>query len=227
MRDGASPEPMTGVRYPAAMTFDYEEKPSTSRFVDVFWRTFDRTDGTYLAAADACWDMIFIRSGDGIRALLSGPSSNITPVPYKAGNRNVGIRFVRGSFLTHVPATVMVDTTVVLPMADEGSFVLAGATWPVPTYETVEDFVAGLERRRLLSDDPLVLAALRGDRPSTSSRSLQRQFLQVTGLTEKRIRTIVRARAAAEMLQRGVSILDVTHELGYADQAHLTRDLGS
>jgi AraC-like DNA-binding protein len=27
------------------------------------------------------------------------------------------------------------------------------------------------------------------------------------------------------MLQRGVSILDVTHELGYADQAHLTRDL--
>jgi AraC-like DNA-binding protein len=27
------------------------------------------------------------------------------------------------------------------------------------------------------------------------------------------------------MLGRGVSILDVTHELGYADQAHLTRDL--
>ena len=27
------------------------------------------------------------------------------------------------------------------------------------------------------------------------------------------------------MLQRGESILDVTHELGYADQAHLTRDL--
>ena len=27
------------------------------------------------------------------------------------------------------------------------------------------------------------------------------------------------------MLRHGVSILDVTHELGYADQAHLTRDL--
>ena len=27
------------------------------------------------------------------------------------------------------------------------------------------------------------------------------------------------------MLQRGVPILDVTHDLGYADQAHLTRDL--
>jgi hypothetical protein len=51
------------------MSFDYEEKPSTSRFVDVFWRTHDTSDGTYLAAADACWDMIFIRSADGIRAL--------------------------------------------------------------------------------------------------------------------------------------------------------------
>jgi AraC-like DNA-binding protein len=207
------------------MTFDYEQKPSVSRFVDVFWRTHDTSDGTYLAAADACWDMIFIRSADETRVLLSGPSANITPVPYRAGNRNLGIRFVQGSFLAHVPASVMVDVTVTLPMASDGSFLMADRSWPVPTYETVEDFVAELERFELLSDDPLVLAALRGDRPSTSSRSVQRHFLQVTGLTEKRIRTIVRARSAAEMLRRGAPILDVTHDLGYADQAHLTRDL--
>jgi Helix-turn-helix domain len=208
-----------------AMSFDYEEKPSSSRFVDVFWRTHDTSDGTYLAAADACWDMIFIRSADGTRVLLSGPSSTITPVPYRAGNRNVGIRFVRGSFLTHVPATVMVDTTITLPMTNAESFGLAGYDWPVPTYESVEDFVAGLDARGLLSDDPVVLAVLRGDSPGTSPRSVQRRFSQVTGLTEKRIRTIIRARTAADMLGRGVSILDVTHELGYADQAHLTREL--
>ena len=87
------------------MTFEYEEKPSRSRFVDIVWRTHDTSDGTYLAAADACWDMIFIRSAHGNRVLLSGPSSKITPVPYRAGNRNVGIRFHRGTFLTHVPTT--------------------------------------------------------------------------------------------------------------------------
>ena len=157
--------------------------------------------------------------------LLSGPSSTTTPVPYRAGNRNVGIRFVRGSFLTHVPATVMVDMTIALPMTPDGSFTLAGHDWPVPTYETVDDFVAGLERLELLSDDPLVMTRPARRRPTTSPRSVQRHFSQVTGLTEKRIRTIVRARTAAEMLQRGVPILDVTHELGYADQAHLTRDL--
>jgi AraC-like DNA-binding protein len=207
------------------MSFDYEEKASSSRFVDIIWRTHDTSDGTYLAAADACWDMIFIRSVHGNRVLLSGPSSKITPVPYRAGNRNVGIRFHRGSFLTHVPTTTMVDTTETLPMPTPESFVLDGDEWPMPSYETADDFIAELERRELLSDDMLVNAALRGEAPPASARSVQRHVSHVTGLTSNRIRQIVRAREAAERLRRGETILDVTHELGYADQAHLTRDL--
>ena len=143
------------------MTFEYDEKPSRSRFVDIVWRTHDTSDGTYLAAADACWDMIFIRSVHGNRVLLSGPSSKITPVPYRAGNRNVGIRFHRGTFLTHVPTSAMVDTTETLPMPTDESFLLAGTDWPMPTFESADDFVAELERLDLLSDDPLVMAALR------------------------------------------------------------------
>jgi hypothetical protein len=208
-----------------AMSFEYEDKQSSSRFVDLVWKTHDTSDGIYLAAADACWDLIFIRSGDETTVLLSGPSSKITPVPYKAGNRNFGIRFVRGSFLTHVPTTTMVDTTEALPMPSRDTFELAGIEWPVPTYETVDGFVAELERTGLLSDDPIVMAALSGEDPLMSARSVQRHVSHVTGLTANRIRQIVRARTAAEMLQRGDSILDVAHELGYADQAHLSRDL--
>jgi hypothetical protein len=207
------------------MSFEYEERQSGSRFVDVIWRTHDTSDGTYLAAADACWDMVFIRSEFGNRALLSGPSSTITPVPYRAGNWNVGIRFHRGSFLTHVPTTAMVDTTEVLPMPTSGSFLLAGEEWPMPTFETADDFVAELERRQLLGDDPVVMAALRGDDPGIAKRSVQRHVSSVTGLTANQIRTIVRARTAAERLAQGEPILDVAHDLGYADQAHLTRDL--
>ena len=207
------------------MTFEYEEKASASRFVDVIWRTHDTSDGTYLAAADACWDMIFIRSVHGNRVLLSGPSSKITPVPYQAGNRNVGIRFHRGTFLTHVRTSTMVDTTEALPMPTSESFLLAGEEWPMPTYATADAFIAELERRELLSDDPIVMAAIRGDDVVGSPRSIQRHVSYATGLTAKRIRKIVRARTAAERLQRGESILDVTHDLGYADQAHLTRDL--
>jgi AraC-like DNA-binding protein len=169
--------------------------------------------------------MIFIRSMHGNRVLLSGPSSKITPVPYRAGNRNVGIRFHRGTFLAHVRTSTMVDTTEALTMPTRESFLLAGAEWSMPTYETTDGFIAELERRRLLSDDPVVLAALRGDQPVGSTRSIQRHISHATGLTAKRIKQIVRARTAAERLQRGESILEVTHDLGYADQAHLTRDL--
>jgi AraC-like DNA-binding protein len=207
------------------VTFEYGERPSASRFVDVIWRTHDTSDGTYLAAADACWDMIFIRSVHGNRALLSGPSSKITPVPYRAGNHNLGIRFHRGTFLTHVRTSAMVDTTEALPMPTSESFLLAGEEWSMPTFETADEFIAQLERRELLSDDPIVMAALRDDETGMSLRSIQRRVSHATGLTAKRIRQIVRARAAAERLQRGESILDVTYDLGYADQAHLTRDL--
>jgi hypothetical protein len=207
------------------VSFDYEEKPSRSRFVERIWRTHDTSDGTYLAAADACWDMIFITSGETTRVLLSGPSSQITPVPYKAGNRNVGIKFIPGSFLTHMPATAMVDTTLELAMPTPGSFELAGEEWPIPSFETADEFIGELERRELVSDDPVVMAALRGEDPAASMRSVQRHFSQATGLTAIRVRQIGRARTAVELLQQGASILDVTHELGYADQAHLTRDL--
>ena len=95
----------------------------------------------------------------------------------------------------------------------------------MPTYETADKFIAELERRELLSDDPVVMAALRGGDAGKSIRSVQRHVSHVTGLTAHRIRQIVRARTAAERLQQGESILDVTHDLGYADQAHLTRDL--
>jgi AraC-like DNA-binding protein len=207
------------------MTFEYEAKPSPSRFVDLIWRTHDTSDGTYLAAADACWDMVFIRSAHGNRVLLSGPSSMTTPVPYRAANRNIGIRFHRGTFLKHVLTSAMVDSTEPLPMPTDESFVLADREWPMPTWETVDGFIAELERRDLLSDDPLVLAALRGEDASVSRRSIQRHVAHATGLSANRIRQIVRARTAAERLQRGESILDVAHDLGYADQAHLTRDL--
>jgi len=207
------------------MTFEYEEKASQSRFVDVIWRTHDTSDGTYLAAADACWDMVFIRSVHGNRVLLSGPSSTITPVPYRAGNRNVGIRFHRGTYLTHVPASAMVDTTESLPMPGDETFLLAGLEFPLPTYDTVDEFIADLERLDLLNDDPVAMAALRGDEPGTSTRSVQRHVATSTGLSANRIRQIVRARQAAERLMLGDPILDVAHDLGYADQAHLTRDV--
>ena len=82
-----------------------------------------------------------------------------------------------------------------------------------------------LRRRDLLVHDPIVESALRGEPQELSPRSIQRHFLQATGLTQSSIRQIERARFATMLLQQGVSIADTIDETGYADQAHLTRSL--
>src|SRR5215210_3016005 len=127
------------------MTFTYEEKRPSSSYVDVVWRTEDQTDGVYVASADACWDMVFIRTNEGKqKVLLSGPSSNVTLVPYSAGNKNFGIRFKLGAIFTNIPLTGMVNVTKALPMPTEDTFVLQGITWKLPTYKNIDEFLAKL-----------------------------------------------------------------------------------
>src|SRR5262245_55621484 len=99
------------------MSFTYEEKQSSSPYVDVIWHTEDQTDGVYIASADASWDMIFIRRKAGKpSALLSGPCSKTTRVPYSAGNKNIGMRFKPGVSFTDIPVCDMVNVTQPLPM---------------------------------------------------------------------------------------------------------------
>jgi len=207
------------------MSFLYEEKASASPFVDVVWRTFDTSDGTYLAAADACWDLIFTRTPTGSRVLLSGPSSRPTAVPYHAGNRNIGIRFTRGTYFTHVEPRSMCDRTITLPMPEAERFELAGHRWPMPAYERIDELLEGFSARGLLAHDPVIDAVLHGDDTSVSQRSVQRHFTRVTGQSPQHVRQIERAREAVARLRTGESIADVAYSLGFADQSHLTRDV--
>lgn len=208
------------------MSFTYTEKSATSHFVDVFWQTHDTTDGTYIAPADGCWDMIFTTTKDGeVIVRLSGPSLTPTPVHYKKGNHNIGLRLRQGVFLTHVPVTEVVDTTEVLPMVSANTFLLGGHALAVPTYETLDDFVVQLEERGLLSEDPIVKAALQGAKLGASQRSVQRRFGRAIGMTPAYIAQIERAWRAVELLQQGKPITEVANDLGYADQAHLNRNI--
>lgn len=208
------------------MSFTYEEKQPGSSFIDVMWRTVDTSDGTYMAAADGCWDMIFTTTVDGeVVVRLSGPSTTTTPVHYKKGNRNFGMRLKQGVYLTHLPVIDAVDKTEVLPMVSRDSFLLGGHVFNVPTYEMLDAFVAKLEAKGLLSQDPIVRAVLDDARYGASQRSIQRRFGRVVGMTPAYIAQIERAWKAVELLQSGKVITEVVHELGYADQAHMNRNV--
>jgi methylphosphotriester-DNA--protein-cysteine methyltransferase len=95
----------------------------------------------------------------------------------------------------------------------------------LPDYENAETFVAWLVRAGLLVIDPAVPAALRNELTGASLRTVQRRFLQASGVTPSTARQIERARYATLLLKRGDSIADAIHEAGYFDQPHLTRSL--
>lgn len=205
------------------MAFTYEERSSDSPFVQAIWRTEDTADGTYLASADGAWDLIFTEQRGKHRILLSGPSSRATPVAYQTGNRNIGIRFRPGSILPALTTSDMINVIQALPQKIKGRFWLQNESWELPTYDNADDFIAKLTRRKLLSNDSLVTAVLAGSRPAVTDRSVQRHFMQAVGLSPRCMQNIDRANRAVMLLQQGGRIADVAAELGYADQAHMTR----
>jgi len=208
------------------MSFTYEEKPSASPYVDVVWRTEDQTDGVYIASADACWDMIFIRNKAGkTKVLLSGPSSKTTQVPYSAGNKNFGVRFNPGVIFTAIPVTDMLDVTQALPMPTDDTFVLQGFTRKLPTYESIDEFIAELAAGGLLNHDPIVRDVLENKTVNMSARSIQRHFAMTIGLSPRRVKQIASARKAVELLLGGMPLAAVAYELDYADLSHMVRML--
>ena len=49
--------------------------------------------------------------------------------------------------------------------------------------------------------------------------------MRATGMTQTLARQIERARRATTLLKRDLAIVEVAHEAGYFDQAHLTRSM--
>jgi methylphosphotriester-DNA--protein-cysteine methyltransferase len=86
-------------------------------------------------------------------------------------------------------------------------------------------FVKRLQKKGLITSDPHVRSALELRPGSSSRRTEQRHFLRASGITRSTARQIERARRATYLLQTGVPVLQVVHDTGYFDQAHLTRSL--
>ena len=207
------------------MAFNYTDKPSRSSFVERIWQTVDIDDGIYMAPADGSWDLIFTRENGNVRVLFSGPTSRPTPIPYKAGNTNIGIRFRPGVFMVKVSSKEMLDKIEVLPVKNNETFALLGHTFAIPTFETADMLVEQIEREGLFGEDETIDSALQGAVSPVTNRSVQRHMQQGTGLPLGYHRRIKQAQRAIDLLQKGYAPIQAAHEAGYSDQAHMTRML--
>ncbi|MBX3064557.1 MAG: AraC family transcriptional regulator [Anaerolineae bacterium] len=208
------------------MTVVYEERPSDSPFVQTIWHTVAESDGCDIVSADGSWDIIVAKQEGQTRLYVWGAMTRAMHVPHCQGDEHLGIRFKPGTYLPSLPAKTLLNVGMTLPQSSPNkSFWLDSSTWQYPNYENAETFISKLVHDDLLICDPVIDGVLQGTISDLSLRSVQRHFLRATGLTHNVIRQIERARQAALLLQQGVSIVNTVHQVGYADQSHMTRAL--
>jgi Helix-turn-helix domain len=202
-----------------------EDRASDSPCVERVWRARSEGGGSFLSTAECRSELVVTRHQGRVTLTVRGPETRATRLSYPPDVEWLGIRLKPGAFLPSWPARELADGGVTLPEATPASFWLDDSAWQVPDYENADTFVARLVRAGLLVIDPAVPAALRGELTDASLRTVQRRFVQATGVTRSAARQIERARYATLLLKRGASIADATYEAGYFDQPHLTRSL--
>ena len=209
----------------ATKIFQLEEREADSPFIDAIWRTTSAPHQSFISIAAAHWQIVVWRQAGQTHLTVRGPETKATAVPIPANAEFVGVRFRVGTFMPDLPVLSLVDRDLTLPRSVGNSFRLNGSAFEIPAYDNVDAFVNKLAREGLLISDPVVRAVLQGRETGLCRRSIERRVRRATGLTLGAIRQIERARKAAELLDRGATILDAGMSAGYADQAHLTRSL--
>lgn len=208
------------------MSLRYEERPSDSPFVERVWSTQSAGSFNFTSMAISHWFMALWTQEGKTHIAVHGPKTFpiIAPVPEYADF--IGIVFKHSTFMPHMLVSQLVNDEIELPEAGTSkTFWLNSRAWQFPTFDNADTFVNQLMRHDTLVHETVVDAALHGQLPDLSSRSLQRRVLRATGLSHNAIYQIERAREATIRLQEGTSILDTVFSLGYADQPHLTRAL--
>ena len=208
------------------MTQRHTSRLSTSPLVARVWHTENITDGVYIATPDCAWDLLALRLQDGTQMMmLAGQQTKYLDVPYAAGTSAVVISFEASAYLAGYKGDELVDATVILQNDDADHFILLDHVFEFPDYETAEELVGAMISTGILKQDDIVASVLEGHPKAMSSRTMQRHFHEVTGISRKALDKIRRAQDAVEMLQAGTATAEVAAEVGYTDQAHLTKDL--
>lgn len=127
--------------------------------------------------------------------------------------------------MPHMPIRDYLNTEIVMPGASSNNFWLNSDSWQLPTAENVDTFVNRLIHNETLKYDPLIANTLKNQPHNLSPRTIRHRFVRATGMSQKHIHQIERAKYAGELLAQGTSILDTVFKAGYYDQPHMTHSL--
>jgi AraC-like DNA-binding protein len=209
----------------------YSERPSRLPFATA-WRAEAPPGGrTARILPDGCMDLIW-SSG---RVFVAGPDTATEETTAPPGTRTFGLRFAVGTGpgVLGVPADAFTDLEV--PLADVwGSAAARRLAEAGDPLRALEDAAA---RRWRPPDRAMVAVAAqaRAGRPvdaiadscGLSARQLLRRCTSTFGYGPKLLTRVLRLQRALELARAGTPFAEVAAVAGYADQAHLARDVRS
>lgn len=208
----------------------YRERASTVPGA-VLWTSTPTGAGTGPVLPDGCMDLLW--RSDTAQILVAGPDTVAQPSQDVPGVSWTGLRFAPGHApaLLGVPADALRDTRVPL-----------GDLWDAARVRRLTDRVAaapaagleelaggtphdaGLDRAaRLLASGRSVAEV--ADDLGVAVRTLHRRSLSAFGYPPQLLARVLRFRRAAGALRAGTAPSRVAVEAGFADQAHLTREV--
>lgn len=183
-------------------------------------------DNVGMATPDGCWDLVILRHFDGqVTIFRTGMLTRAIPIERMAGDELLTISFKANIFMPALPARQLVDRVFSLPTIGKRGFYIDGSEFEIPSFENIETFLDKLMRKNVLSNDEAIETALKGESEAMPARTLRRHFLSSTGVTKNYLQQITRAQQAMKLLQQGVTPDRVAGDIGYFDQAHMTKTL--
>lgn len=215
----------------------YRERPARVPG-GVLWISVAAADGDALIVPDGCMDLMWY---DGALQ-VAGPDAVPYPIRMQAGAASAGLRFAPGAApgVLGVPAHELLNQRVLL----EDLWPAAEARRAAERIAEAPDQGAALESLavelagRAEPVDPLInalIAQARAGRPvaamaqraGLSQRQLLRRCLPAFGYGPKTLARILRMQRALSLARSAQRprFADVAAATGYADQAHLARDI--
>jgi AraC-like DNA-binding protein len=201
--------------------------PALRNTVECLWTRAGDTGGELRIVPDACSDVVWQR---GRGTSVVGPDTSAKLVPCAPDDVFVGIRFLPGAGggALGVPLNELRDQRVDATEVDRTFDIHADAE-PAEVIKRLVSAAAGREA------DPLVARAARvtgrhgvdllARELGLSERQLRRRFHAAVGYGPKALARVLRFRRFIRAVELGrTDLAQLAFDLGYADQAHLTRE---
>jgi AraC-like DNA-binding protein len=174
-----------------------------------------------IVPADPCISIILVQSDASAEVIIRGPETAPRSEILLPGYTWIGIRLLPGVRIKNVPTQQLTDSFRILPADANGQFQFEGTLLQFPSFSNAEELIKQMRDLGYISGKALNDQG--SPRQVISSKSYSRFVKRNTGLPPYKLHQLQRISDALGLLRQGMSAASVASELGFADQAHLTR----